>query len=355
MAVTIKQLSEYLGISPSAVSKALNGYGDISQETRDKVLRVAYEWGYRPSAIARGLKTGRTHNLGVVFSEYSGSGFTHSYFSPVLENFKAEAERRGYDITFISPTLRIGGEEPLTYLQHSHYRNVDGVCIVCCEFTEDQVLQLANSTLPLVTVDHAFPGHACVASQNRQGMKTLTEHVIALGHRDIALVYGSPAAATEQRMESFLSVMAAHGLPVPPHYLVESLYHNPRAVRKALKGLLELPDRPSCILLPDDFASLGGIEAIMERGLSIPEDVSIAGFDGVPILQMLRPRLTTIAQDTARIGQEAARLLIEQIESPQTAFKGTVEIPTRLLAGETVAPYPRKQIFPGTAAKSGKE
>lgn len=340
MAVTIKQLSAHLGISPSAVSKALNGYGDISPETRDRVLAAAAKLGYRPSAIARGLKTGRTFNLGVVYSEYSGSGFTHSYFSPILENFKAEAERRGYDITFISRTVRAGGREALTYLQHAHYRDVDGLCLVCCEFSEPQVQELALSPMPLVTVDHPFPGRPCVASENQVGMASLVQHVMSLGHRKIAMVYGSPSVATTQRMQSFKAAMAANGLHTPQGYLLESLYHNPEAVRRAVEQLLKLKDRPTCILLPDDFASLGGMEAIQALGLSIPQDISIAGFDGVPVLQMLRPRLTTVAQDTARIGQEAARLLVGQIEEPDTPQPDITPIPTTLLPGETVAPHP---------------
>lgn len=340
MAVTIKQLSAYLGLSPSAVSKALNGYGDISLETRNRVLAAAAKLGYRPSAIARGLKTGRTFNLGVVFSEYSGSGFTHSYFSPILENFKAEAERRGYDITFISRTVHAGGRGPLTYLQHAHYRNVEGLCLVCCEFNEAQVQELALSSMPLVTVDHPFPGRPCVASENTQGMESLVRHVVSMGHQKIAMVYGSPSAATTLRVNSFLKVMAASGLQVPQAYLVESLYHNPGAVRRGVEQLLRLEDRPSCILLPDDFASLGGMEAIQAMGLSIPQDISIAGFDGVPVLQMLQPRLTTVAQDTARIGQEAARLLIAQIEDPDTRQVDITPVPTTLLPGDTVARYP---------------
>ena len=153
MAVTIKDLSAYLGLSPSAVSKALNGYTDISQETRNRVFAAAVKLAYRPSAIARGLKTGRTFNIGIVYSENSGSGFTHSYFSPVLESLKAEAEIQGYDITFISSSMRASGQKAMTYLQHSQYRNVDGVCIVCCEFNDPQIIELVNSGIPVVTID----------------------------------------------------------------------------------------------------------------------------------------------------------------------------------------------------------
>ena len=121
MAVTIKELSARCGLSVSTVSKALNDYPDVSEETRKQVRAVADEMGYRANAIARSLKIGRTFNLGVLYSDDTESGFTHSYFSPVLQSFKQEAERRGYDITFITHNM---GHSKMTYLEHCRYRNL---------------------------------------------------------------------------------------------------------------------------------------------------------------------------------------------------------------------------------------
>lgn len=337
MAGSIKKLSEYCGISPSAVSKALNSYADVSEETRQKVLAAAEKMGYRPNALARGLKTGRTFNLGVVFNEYSGSGFTHSYFSPVLQAFKAEAESRGYDITFISRDLRSSASNVMSYLEHSLYRNVDGVCLVCCDFSEEQVEELVSSDMPVVTIDHPFPGHDCVASENSEGMAALTNYVLACGHREIAYVYGSPSQSTQERLSAFLDTMATAGITHPAAYLVESLYHSPTAARQAVEALLDLPQRPTCILMPDDYAALGGMDAIAESGLRVPDDISIAGFDGVKILQMCRPKLTTIAQDTERIGRKAAKMLIQRLTDPKQPVKPPVRVATRLLTGDTVA------------------
>lgn len=337
MAVSIKQLSEYCGVSSSAVSKALNGYSDISEETRRKVRAAAKKLGYRPSAIARGLKTGRTGNIGVLYSENSGSGLTHNYFAPVLEAFKAETERRGYDITFLSRTLSPHGPGAMTYLEHSLYRNVDGVFIVCCDFGDKDALELIHGPLPVVTIDQPVPGRCCVASENKKGMRTLTEYILSRGHRRIAYITGAPAESAKERLDGFLSAMRDAGAPVPERFIVESLFHNPRATRKATEKLLKEKDRPTCIIMPDDFAALGGMDAAEEAGLRIPEDLSIAGFDGVPILQMCRPRLTTVAQDTALIGQTAAERLIASIESPSSPIPPMVTIPTRLIEGATVA------------------
>lgn len=340
MAVTIKELSAACGLSISTVSKALNDYPDVSAETRELVRATAAKLGYRPSAIARGLKIGRTFNLGVLYSDDSASGFTHNYFAPVLEAFKAEAERRGYDITFITHRT---GRNNMTYLQHCLYRNVDGICIVNCHFDDPEVTELLSGPLPVVTIDHMFHNRSCVESENRQGMTELTRHILAKGHTRIAYICGEENAVTTIRRTSFLRAMQEAGLSVPPEHLIHSHYHHPAAAREATQRLLSLENRPTCIIMADDYAALGGLEAIRDAGLRVPQDISVAGYDGVGILQMCRPQLTTVHQDTLRIGQAAARKLVHLIEQPHTTFQEVISIPCHLIPGETVGSVPTEQ------------
>lgn len=337
MAATIKELSAACGLSVSTVSKALNNYPDVSSETRELVRQTAAKMGYRPNAIARSLKIGRTFNLGVLYSDDSDSGFTHNYFAPVLESFKNEAERRGYDITFI--THQAGGDR-MTYLEHCLYRNVDGVGIVNCHFNDPDVTELLAGPLPVVTVDYHVHNHSCVESENRQGMADLTRYILSLGHTRIAYIYGESTTVTAIRRTSFLRTMSEAGIEVPEEYLIPSRFHHPAAAREATEKLLSLKARPTCIIMPDDYAALGGLEAIREAGLRVPEDISVAGYDGVSLLQLCSPRLTTVRQDTERIGQAAARKLVHLIEQPRTTFEEIVSIPCQLILGDTVGPAP---------------
>ncbi len=333
MAVTIRELSQKCGLSVSTVSKALNGYSDVSEETRELVRTIAHEIGYRPNSLARALKTNKTYNLGVLFVDDNQSGLTHNYFAAVLDSFKVEAERRGYDITFINHNI---GKTNMTYLEHCRYRNVDGICLACVDFQAPEVVELVMSDLPAVTIDHLFNNRTCIQSENRQGMQALVRYVYEKGHRGIAYVHGAKSAVTETRVTSFLRTMSDLSLDVPSGFLQPSVYHDPAATYQVVKRMLSAPRRPSCILMPDDYAALGGIEAAGEAGLRIPEDLSIAGFDGIKLIQRLTPRLTTIAQDTTRIGQEAARQLVHLIERPRTTYPEIISIPTRLLPGDTV-------------------
>ena len=333
MAVTIKDVAAKCGLSISTVSKAFNNYADISAETRELVQKAAREIGYYPNAIARTLKTNRSFNLGVLFQEERGTGLTHPFFASVLEAFKSESEKHGYDITFINHNIGWNG---MTYLEHCRYRNVDGVCVVCADFYAPEVVALVSSDIPLVTIDHAFANRSCVLSQNREGLQSLVEYAASLGHRRIAYVHGQRAAVTENRITGYYRGLEKCGIETRPEYLFKAVYDSPEAGAMALRQLLTLPEPPTCILMPDDHTALGALDAAKEMGLRVPEDLSIAGYDESRIAQLTRPRLTTVSQDAARMGAQAAIYLIERIENPRTAGSETGLIPTRLVKGESV-------------------
>ena len=334
MAVTIRELSKKCGLSISTVSKALNGYTDISEATRESVAAAAKEIGYYPNAHARALKTKRSYNIGVLFVDDRQSGLTHNYFNTVLESFKKEAERHGYDITFISHNM---GDNKTTYLDHCHYREVDGVCIACINFFDPEVTQLVNSELPVVTIDHLFNNRSCIQSNNIMGMKLLMEYVHEQGHRRIAYIHGAKSAVTDTRLGSFYRAAEALKLDIPEYYMEECEYNDPAGAYAATRRLLGLKDRPTCILVSDDYAALGTYEACNDMSLQIGRDISVAGFDGISLMQLMKPKLTTIKQDTNRIGAEAARQLVALIESPKTTIPEITVIPCSLIEGDTIA------------------
>ncbi|SDM55744.1 LacI family DNA-binding transcriptional regulator [Acetanaerobacterium elongatum] len=331
--VTIKDISAACGVSVATVSKALNGYNDVSKATKDLVCKAAEQMGYFPNSQARALKTNRTYNLGVLFVDDAQSGLTHDYFSQVLDSFKTEAERRGYDITFISHNI---GNKSMSYLEHCLYRKVDGVVIACVDFSHPAVIELVNSDIPVVTIDHVFNNRTSIVSANRNGVRELIEYAYNMGHRKIAYVHGKKSAVTESRLGSFYKTMADLGLRVPSEYIQEGAFHEPPATGAATKRLLELPDRPTCILFPDDFAAIGGLNVIEEFGLSVPNDISVMGYDGIYLSQILKPRLTTFKQDTKRLGKEAAVQLAHLIEQPLTSLTERIVVYGKFLEGASV-------------------
>ena len=164
--VSLKDIAAACGVSASTVSKALNDLDDISEKRKAMIRQKANEMGYLPNMAARALKTKMTHNIGVLFIDDYHSGLTHPYFAPVLESLKTEVENLGYDITFINKN--VGGRE-MSYLEHCRYRNVDGVVIANVDFTKEEVVELVESDIPVVTIDHVFNNCPAVdARQHRQ-------------------------------------------------------------------------------------------------------------------------------------------------------------------------------------------
>ncbi len=333
VAVTIRDLSKHCGLSVATVSKALNGYADISEATREAVTRAALELGYFPNAHARALKSGRSYNLGVLFVDDSNSGLTHAFFSAVLESFKKEAERGGYDVTFISHGI---GSTPMTYLEHCRSREVDGVCIAAIDFNDKEVWALLNSPLPVVTIDHLFNQRTCVQSDNVGGMTQLVDYIYSRGHRRIAFIHGPRSASTDCRLGAFHRSAQRLGFQIPEEYVQECAYNRPEELAAVFRRVMTLPVPPTCVICPDDYAALGAYRAAGNLGLRIPDDISIAGFDGIVLTQMLTPALTTVRQDQEAIGRTAAASLIAQISSPKTAIPEIAVIPCSLITGGSV-------------------
>lgn len=331
--VSIKDLSIKCGVSVATVSKALNNHSDISVTTKENIKKAAKEMGYFPNSFARALKTNRTYNIGVLFVDEAQSGLTHEYFAKVLDSFKVEAEKHGYDITFINKHM---GHKKMSYYEHSKYRGVDGVVIACIDFTDPDVLELIQGDLPIVTIDHVFDNRSAIVSDNIKGMKDLITYIYDMGHRKIAYIHGADSSVTQNRVGSFYKTLGELGIEVPDAYVVTGIYHDPETTAKLTKELLALKDRPTCIIFPDDFSCIGGINAIKEAGLRIPEDISIVGYDGILLTQVLDPKITTLQQDTNSLGRSAAEKLIALIDNPKASVIERVVVEGKVLKGETV-------------------
>ena len=332
--VSIKDIAAACGVSIATVSKALNDHKDVSETTKLTVQKTAKKMGYFPNSQARALKTNRTYNIGVLFSEQTNSGLTQNYFASVLDSFKKQVESAGYDITFISGNI---GERKMTPYEHCMYRNVDGVLIVCVDdFVGEGTIELMKSNIPMVSIDHISENKLSVVSDNETGMRQLVEYIAGKGHTKIAYIYGDSSDVTYIRLRTFKETLVRLNINIRSEFLLQGRYHDTKSTELLVKKVLSCSDKPTCIILPDDFAAIGAINALEELGLSVPEDISIAGYDGIVLSQVLKPRLTTIRQDTERLGAEAAKRLIALINKEITNDLAPMSVKGSLLEGASV-------------------
>ncbi len=331
---SLKDIAKICNVSVATVSKALNDHRDIGEETKENIKRVAKELGYLPNLSARALKTNKTYGIGVLFVDEARSGLTHDYFSGVLDSFKRTAEEAGYDITFINSSKNRVNK--MTYLEHSRYRGFDGVVLACIDFNDPEVIELVQSDIPVVTIDYVFHNRISVLSDNVAGMKDLVEYIYGKGHRRIAYIHGAPSAVTSGRLSSFYRTAEKLGIEIPDEYIRQAAYRSTTDTYQVTNELLDLKNPPTCIIYPDDFSAFGGINAIRERGMQIPEDISVAGYDGIRAARHLEPKLTTIRQATEKIGEVAAKRLISLIEKPKTTVMEQIIIPGNIIEGKSV-------------------
>ena len=332
--VSMKDIADICGVSVATVSKALNDRSDIGEDTKREIKRVAKEMGYLPNMSARVLRPKRTYNIGVLFADEAQSGLAHPYFSCILDSFKVYAESQGYDITFLNCNKT--RDHCMTYLEHSLYRGFDGIFIACINFNNPEVVELLQSKIPVVTMDYQVNDRASISSDNIKGMSDLVSYIIKKGHKKIAYIYGDNSTVTKNRLAAFYKMMEQNHINVPDEYVKKSYYRNLEFARIYTDQLLALNNPPTCIIYPDDYSAVGGISHIKKMGLSVPEDISVAGFDGIFIAEQLEPKLTTVYQDTLLLGRRSAEKLIELIEKPKYSLIEHITIDSQLIEGESI-------------------
>ena len=330
--VTLKDIAKECGISFSAVSKALKGSSEISLDTIKLVTETAQRMGYSPNSAARALRTNRSYDIGVIFEDSTGSGLQHQYFAKIFDAINVVANVAGYDITFLN------SKEKRDYLAQAKYRGCDGIAIVSTKFNRQDIVSLLSSELPTCTLDYSFSkNHNSVLSDNFSGMKTLTEYAVAQGHKKIAFIHGEMSDVSKERIASFMQTLETNGITPDSSLIVPGVFHDTDSSAQATVRLLSQTEKPTCIFYPDDYACMGGIRVLSEYGMIPGRDISIAGYDGTMLAELVTPKLTTYEQNAREIGAQMVKLLLNQIENPKTFEPTSVSVSGRLIHGQSIA------------------
>ena len=312
MMVTIYDISEKSGFSPGTVSKALNNYYGVNAETHRKILEVARQMGYTPNANARALKAKHSFNLGVLFYLRDSLDLCQSVFIQILNEFKRVTEARGYDITLLSKGKDLGAQ---AFVKHCRVRQFDGV-LIFGDYAADLVQELMKSEIPCVGFDYLGDLMSGVTCDNYEKTKEMVTKLIEMGHERILFLTGEDNYVTEERKRGFSDAFREKGKEWLP--CVRACYSNPEmCFDMTLKLYPEI--KPTAILYPDDYSAIGGINALRQLNVSIPEDVSVASFDGSIYSQLTSPQLTCVRQDVNKIGVALAEKLIKIIEEGEDA------------------------------------
>lgn len=310
MTIKIEDISRQLGISVSTVSKALNGYADVSQATKERVLQATREMGYHPSATARNLRRGRTDKIGFVFN--NAFTFISDYFAEVIVGATAAAESQGNNIVLYTNE----GDSPDSLLNLFRAREVDGFVIVWNHVPAVIIDELLKSNVPFVVLGRrvGHPQASYIAPDNYNGAVALMEHLLELGHRRIGFTTRPSMGRTnEDRFNAYKDCLKAADIPFDPNLVVETKIE-PQSGYHAMNQLLDLAEPPTAVFAFHDFVAIDAQRAALERGLRIPQDIALAGFDGLRTTLFTSPPITTVAQPLAEIGRESIETLLRRID-----------------------------------------
>ncbi len=319
MLVTIRDIAAELGLSVSAVSKALNDYPDIAPETRELVKETAQRLGYRPSAAARSLRTRRTDTIGLVFCIIDRH-LTDPYYLDLLASIGEECSQQGFDLLLSACTDR--GQERSAYERMVGGKRVDGMILTGIRHGDERITYLVEKGVPFVAFgrseqDGDFP---YVDVDGAKGAEDGVRHLIDQGYQRIGFI-GLPTeliCATD-RCHGAQRALERNGLDLDPRLGIHCERLTREAGYQAMQGLLDLDDPPDAACICSDEMAMGAMRAVQERGLILGRDFGIVGFDDIPVAAQVQPPLTSIRQPIYEVGTRLCQMLIELVQGEHPA------------------------------------
>lgn len=327
MRATVKDVAIIAGVSPTSVSRVLGGHPNVTPALRAKVLSAVEECNYRPDFRAVGLRGGPSKTIGVLIWS-----MTNYLFADVIKGIEQELRSSGYSIIL---THSDGiDERDIENLELLKERHVDGLILSMADEGNKQLItSLRDTNVPIVLLNREIPeldGLSIVKNQTRQGMRDLTDGLLDRGHERIGLISGPQGMQTaRERRAGFTDAFAERGMKLDRQLVISdrlSVDYGERATRE----LLSLTDPPTALISGSNVTISGVLRSLSQLGLKVGSDIAVASCDEVPLTELYDPPISVIDRDMRDLGTQAADLLLELLEQPETSAR-TVSLPTSII------------------------
>lgn len=329
--VTIVDVAKEAGVSYSTVSRVVNNKSYVNAETRAKVLQAMTRMGYQANLHARSLAGGRSNVIGLLVVD-----LTTQYIGEIMFGIDDELAARQYELMLYTTHRRKTKES--AYANMMARGLADGLLILLPRDPDAYLESLRIRNFPYVLIDHHSADEAdlTVIATNQQGGYEATKHLIELGHVRIGMITGwKDMTSAKERLIGYKTALEDYGLPFDPDLVFEGDFTQTSG-SQGLTYLLQLPNPPTAIFASNDVAAQGVMDAARLHGLIVPDDLSVIGFDDIPLAASLSPRLTTIRQPLRQMGSIATQLLLNRIHEPDQT-QSSVVLPTELILRESTA------------------
>jgi LacI family transcriptional regulator len=335
-AVTISDIALAAGVHPASVSRALRGGKKVSEQTRQKILKIAADMAYRPNAIAAALRTKQTHLVGIVVPDLA-----NPLFGPIVQGLERELRSQGFMCLIVQTPHEVAERREVVVALAN--RQVAGLAVFAAE-SDDPMLEAAlQLAIPTVLVNRGFGERrfASVVNDDRESVRLVLAHLASLGHNCIAHIAGPPASSTGRaRREAFEELCGRQGLGA---VVVEASAFTRAAGYEAATHLLNGPRSWTALFGANDLIALGALDALHQRGLHVPTDISLVGHNDMPLVDLISPPLTTVRVAVEQMSKEAAQLLLQKMAQPQLKQSTRVLAPELVIRQSTAANLPQSE------------
>ncbi|MCB0047646.1 MAG: LacI family DNA-binding transcriptional regulator [Caldilineaceae bacterium] len=336
---TIYDIAQKAGVAPSTVSRALQDHPRIGAKTRQRIQSLADEMGYVPSAVARGLKTSRSHVIGVIVHRIEDP-----FLTEVLRGIEDTLQASGYSLFLAASQRDLKREEKA--VQAMGENRVDGVIISSSDISSERMHQLERYGIPSVLINNQTqqaPHTYSVYHDERYAMHQLLHHVIELGHERIAYLGNTRGGRTNlQRRQGYEEALAQAGLKIRADYIVNGENGMPQSGAQSMRALLESATAliPTAVVCFNDMMALGAMQAIRQAGLRVPDDLSLTGFDNVDLAAYFNPPLTTFHQPRYELGLQAATMMLQALNGEIGPAEQASCLRGELIVRQSTGPHP---------------
>src|SRR5512135_2598803 len=326
----IRDVARLAGVAPITVSRCINNSGYCSPETRARVEAAVTELGFVPNRLASGLRSKRTNTLALVLTD-----ITNPYFTTIARGVEDTASEAGYTVVFCNTDESLAKEK--MYLQMLLEKRVDGILLVPALSERASVAFVKKQDIPIVVLDRRVPNLRTdvVRCDSEGGAYQLTQLLISLGHREIAVLNGPSGVSTaDDRLKGYRKALAEAGIPATAALEFHGMFRQDSGFEMTCRAMEQIP-RPTALFAANNFIAYGALKALRELRLRVPEDVAVVGFDDLPAGLVAFPFLTVASQPAYEMGKAATEILLERLGGAASVRYREVVLPAEIVVRES--------------------
>jgi LacI family transcriptional regulator len=330
---TIHDVAKRAGVGSITVSRVINNSGYISSETRERVQKAIVELGYVPNTLARSLRSRRTNTVALMVTD-----ITNPFFTTLARGVEDAANEAGYTVIFCNTDESAAKEEK--YLNVLLQKQVDGLLLVPTQRNVNTIQQILKHGTPVVVLDRRISevDVDTVRCDSLDGAYKLTEYLVSLGHRQIAVMSGAVGVSTaDDRVAGYQKALVENGITIDERFIFRGEF-TPDSGYSMTKQAINLPLRPTALIAANNFITIGAMKALQEVGMKVPEDMALAGFDDLPPAIVTFPFFTVVCQPAYEMGTQAMQLLLKRLNDKEMGAFQEVILPTQLIVRRSTGP-----------------